>query len=943
MIRFNFQAKLLIAMMVLVVGVTATTLLITENQVRLSYERHFQQAFRAQMQSFLLQQELRLAPIKNQLSDSASSAAASSARLVAAMEIADQPDAGQKEIDEVYRNGADQFAELFRAYQRGGLASGAGFFLLLNTQGKLLFPSESLSLPFSIAPLRRLAPEVEAVGRAVSGQGGQQVGYLAPQDPARSGRIQEMVFTPMADPVSRRELGILAVGFPLAENGPKPHPERRASSTRTNSAPAAAPDIAEAPEAGLLSGVWLAGRLHSTSVPPVDLAQIEVTIARALKEHGPGLDNVTLQLHGVPYTLYGQGLKTGSAFPRALQINLYSLAQEQLEKSALRRKLLISGTLALLAALGLSWLISRGLSVPLRELAVGTTEIEHGNYAVQVPVRSRDEVGQLAEAFNDMTKRIQASYDAQEDLIAQRTQELEVRKRTEEALRRSEASLREAQRIAHLGNWQWNIRTNELHWSEETYSIFGLARDQFKETDEAFLELVHSEDREKLIDAVRQSLRAGKPYSIEHRILRPNGETRIVHERAEVTRDGAGNSVQMVGTCQDITEQKRIEAEFLRAQRLDSVGALAGGMAHDLNNALSPILMGIQLLRREASDPEIQQTLAVMEANTHRGAEMVRQVLTFARGHEGERQLLNVGLLVREMENIVRQTLPKSITVAAMVPPDLWAVLGNATQLHQILLNLCVNARDAMPKGGELVLAADNVELTGQEARDIPDGRPGAYVMLLVSDTGTGIGPEVLPRIFEPFFTTKSPGKGTGLGLSTIARIVRNHGGFLSVKTELGAGTGFEVYFPRAEPALAAQRALVAAATEAPLGHGELILFIDDDHSMREMVPPTLTEHGYQVVSAANGAEALALFKRHENGFRLVLTDIAMPMMDGLQMLDAIQARHPGLPVILMSGSEHGASEHLPKGAATLLRKPFPLEKLLAAIAEALQPKPRRA
>jgi two-component system, cell cycle sensor histidine kinase and response regulator CckA len=937
MLRLNFQGKLLVAMMVLVIGVTATTLLITENQVRLSYERYFQQAFRTQMQSFLEQQALRLASIRAQMPEQAGSP-----RVIAAMDNAGQPGAEQQDIDVLYLNGKDQLAEMFSAHQRSAPGHGAGFFLFLNKQGDLLLPSERVSLPFSLADLRPIASEVEKVGRAFAGKGGQQVGYLASSGHTGNDPIQEMVFTAVADPVSGRDMALMAVGFPLTANDLRPRPEfQMPSSGTTNRHPASSLSSKAAPDAGLLSGIWLGGRLHSSSIPAADHTQVEETIARELKVRGRGLENIAIDLHGVSYRLYGQALKTGPGFPPALQINLYSLAEEEHEKSLLRRKLLVSGTLALLAALVLSWLISRGLSVPLRELAVGTTEIEHGNYAVQVPVRGRDEVGRLAEAFNEMTKRIQSSYCAQQDLIAQRTQELEVRKRTEEALRSSEASLREAQRIAHLGNWQWDTLTNELRWSEEIYAIFGLNPAQFRQTYEAFLERVDPEDREKVAQAVHQALVEGQPYSIEHRVVRPDGKTRIVHERAEVTRDPKGMAIQMIGTVQDITEQKRIEAEFLRAQRLDSIGALAGGIAHDLNNALSPILMGIQLLRREATDPEIQQTLAVMEANTHRGAEMVRQVLTFARGHEGERQFLDVGLLVREMENIVRQTLPKSISVAAMIPSDLWPVRGNATQLHQILLNLCVNARDAMPEGGELVLAADNVALTDEEAREISDAKRGSYVMLLVSDTGTGIAPEIMPRMFEPFFTTKGPGKGTGLGLSTIARIVRNHGGFLSVKTEMEAGTSFEVYLPRAEPARPAPPAPTSVPPLRRSGHGERILFIDDDHSMREMVPPTLAEHGYRVVSAANGAEALGLLDQEGDSIRLALADIAMPVMGGLEMLTAIHDRRPGLPVILMSGSGDGANEALPKGAAGLLQKPFPLGQLLALIADALDAQPR--
>jgi len=245
-----------------------------------------------------------------------------------------------------------------------------------------------------------------------------------------------------------------------------------------------------------------------------------------------------------------------------------------------------------------------------------------------------------------------------------------------------------------------------------------------------------------------------------------------------------------------VTDKKRLELEFFRAQRIQSIGALAGGMAHDLNNALAPVLMGLQLLQKQPADEETRRMLSVMEANTHRGADMVRQVLTFSRGRDHDREPLSLGNLVREMEHTVRQTFPKSIKVAALVPPDLWPVMGNATQLHQVLLNLCVNARDAMPAGGELTLATDNAELTAEEVAQFPNGVPGRYVMLIISDTGSGIPPEVLPRIFEPFFTTKPAGQGTGLGLSTLVRIVNQHCGYLNVRSELGRGTTFEVYLP---------------------------------------------------------------------------------------------------------------------------------------------------
>jgi len=328
-----------------------------------------------------------------------------------------------------------------------------------------------------------------------------------------------------------------------------------------------------------------------------------------------------------------------------------------------------------------------------------------------------------------------------------------------------------------------------------------------------------------------------------------------------------------------------------------------------------------------------------METNTHRGAEMVKQVLTFARGHEGEQEVLELGGLVREMENILRQTMPKSISVQVLVANDLWRVLGNATQLHQALLNLCVNARDAMPQGGRLILVADNVELTEADTKDIPDSRAGCFVNLMVSDTGMGIPPESLPRIFEAFYTTKPPGKGTGLGLSTIVRIVRNHGGFLSVKSEIGSGTTFELFLPRAETDLGRALTPEADTKVAARGRGELIVFVDDDRSVREMVSPTLVENGYRVITAANGAEALALIEQHKAEVRLVITDVVMPVMGGLDIAQTLSASRPDLPIVLMSGTFEIESASVPPGLAGALRKPFRVEQLLGAISGALAPR----
>ena len=403
------------------------------------------------------------------------------------------------------------------------------------------------------------------------------------------------------------------------------------------------------------------------------------------------------------------------------------------------------------------------------------------------------------------------------------------------------------------------------------------------------------------------------------------GKKITVTSRCTLIRDETGKPKSLLFINTNVTEQKKLEQEFFRAQRIESIGVIAGGIAHDLNNSLSPVLMGLQMLRKQNPDDETRRMLAVMEDNTHRSADMVKQVLLFSRGRDGEKEPLAPGGLLREMERIVRQTFPKSINIAALAPADLWPVLGNATQLHQVLLNLCVNARDAMPAGGELTLAADNVQLPADEAAQIPNATPGRFVMLLVADTGGGIAPEILPRIFEPFFTTKATDKGTGLGLSTTARIVNAHGGFVNVRSELGDGTSFEIYLPAASiaPTTAAKKISPAAL---PRGNGELILIADDEQSVREIIAISLTAQGYRVVTAANGADAITLVQQRAAELKLVLLDDDMPVMSGRAALPQLHAFAPALKIVLMSGE---ANLHHETDGVKKLNKPFELETLL--------------
>jgi PAS domain S-box-containing protein len=409
-----------------------------------------------------------------------------------------------------------------------------------------------------------------------------------------------------------------------------------------------------------------------------------------------------------------------------------------------------------------------------------------------------------------------------------------------------------------------------------------------------------------------------------------------------LVRDEAGQPTSILLINTDITERKKLEAQFLRAQRMESIGTLAGGIAHDLNNVLSPILMAVQMLQLKFTDQESQRWLQLLRTNGERGAAMVKQLLSFARGIEGERIALQPQHLIREIVKILRNTFPKTIEIQLRVPDDLGAIAGDATQLHQVLMNLCVNARDAMPHGGQLLIEADNVYLDENYARMNLDAKPGHYVMISVSDTGEGIAPEILPKIFDPFFTTKEQGKGTGLGLSTVMGIVKGHGGFVNVYSEVNKGTQFKVFLP----AIVSAPSTAAAGEKPvlPVGHGELILIVDDEEAIREITKGSLEAFGYRVLTASDGTEAVALYVQYRDEIKVVVTDMVMPYMDGPATIRALQRINPQVKIIATSGLAGNGkiAEAASAGVKTFLNKPYTADKLLNALAEILTPCPEK-
>ena len=353
--------------------------------------------------------------------------------------------------------------------------------------------------------------------------------------------------------------------------------------------------------------------------------------------------------------------------------------------------------------------------------------------------------------------------------------------------------------------------------------------------------------------------------------------------------------------------EKELEARFLRMQRMESIGALVSGIAHDLNNALVPILMGCGFLRSESLNDEAQQILSTMESSARRGADMLRHVLAFARGVESKKSPVQLKLLLRDMEKIARDAFPKNILARAELAPDLWPVLGFATQLYQVLMNLCINARDAMPNGGQLSLRAENVRLDENAPKLHPDAKAGAHLMLAVSDTGVGMAPEIIDRIFQPFFTTKELRGGTGLGLSTSLDIVKNHGGFITVKSHLGQGSQFTVYLPALTTPVASDSEL--ELSRLPSGNGEMILLVDDEVSICEITKAALENYGYRMLVANSGPEAVTLCAEKQNDIKLVITDTSMPFMDGNATSIALKKIKPALKIIMASDDGPSASK----------------------------------
>ncbi len=440
---------------------------------------------------------------------------------------------------------------------------------------------------------------------------------------------------------------------------------------------------------------------------------------------------------------------------------------------------------------------------------------------------------------------------------------------------------------------------------------------------------------------MHRTLRDGEVRRVEDEsFLRKDGSRFPAEYVCSPVRDSTGTITGGVMSFRDISERKRMEQHLLRSQRMESIGTLAGGIAHDLNNVLAPILLAIGLLRSGEEEESRLQILSRIEGSAQRGADLIRQVLSFARGVEGRPAAVNAALLARDIERIVHDTFPKNIVFELTTPSDLWPVNADPTQLHQVLMNLCVNARDAMPKGGRLSLALANATIDEVYATLHPQAKPGRYVVLKVEDNGSGIPREIQDRIFEPFFTTKEIGKGTGLGLSTVLTIVRSQGGFITLYSEPGQGARFKVHLPAIVAPVDAEEVPVSAPG-LPRGQGETVLLVDDEATIREVGKKILERFNYKVILASDGAEAVAHFAARRSEIDVVLTDMAMPVMDGPATIAALRALEPRLKIIGSSGLSSHAEVANAEGVSMqgYIPKPYAAEAMLTTLHEVLRGK----
>ncbi|MDD3044263.1 MAG: response regulator [Candidatus Delongbacteria bacterium] len=505
----------------------------------------------------------------------------------------------------------------------------------------------------------------------------------------------------------------------------------------------------------------------------------------------------------------------------------------------------------------------------------------------------------------------------------------------EDQLKRSEELLKRTQSIANVGSWIFDRTTSELVWSDEVYKIFGIDKRRIKPDYEILANSITGDDRAVFEREFKAALNEGKPFDIIHSIKRKDGTQRTVHQKAEHEKDRKGNVLRTLGMIHDITDQKELEEQLRQSQKMEAIGLLAGGIAHDFNNLLMVILCNCDLMLAEMkkNDPHIDDIIEIKKSG-QRAAELTKQLLAFSRKQVLQPQILDLNMIISDLEKMVRRLVGEKIDIVTKIRPNIDMVKADRGQVDQIIMNLVVNARDAMPKGGKIIIETMNVALDDNYIKKYSDIKPGNYVMLAVTDTGSGMSKETVDKIFEPFFTTKGIGKGTGLGLSTVYGIVRQSGGYIYCYSEPGKGTAFKIYLPVAEEGIIS--GIDKNNLNALESHGETIVVIDDEKEIREVIARMLVQEGFEVLVAEKYEDVLNYFE--ERKIDLLITDVIMPEMNGDEIGELILDKYPGTKMIFMSGYTESTiiDFSLLDKNKIYLQKPFSRQSLVQNVKEIL-------
>ena len=524
----------------------------------------------------------------------------------------------------------------------------------------------------------------------------------------------------------------------------------------------------------------------------------------------------------------------------------------------------------------------------------------------------------------DVSLNVSAVYDEQGQVLYGRStfRDITERKKAEEALLKQQYFLQKAQEIGQMGFWELDIKNNELVWTDENCRIFGLPIGT-ELTYETFLHYVHPDDREH-VDTEWKAALNKKPYDIEHRLL-VDGKVKWVREKAELEFNEKDECISATGFTQDITERRSTEEQLLQAQKMEAVGTLAGGVAHDYNNILTIIIGNASLALMEVGkDSPLQNKIEEIITAGERAASLTSQLLAFSRKQVIQPKILDLNELLTNIEKMLGRLIEEDIELLMIPETALWRVEVDPGQMEQVIMNMVVNAKDAMPMGGKLTIETANVDLDESYFREHGiEEQSGTYVVMAVSDTGTGMDEETQSHVFDPFFTTKDVGKGTGLGLSTVYGIVKQNKGFVWVYSEPEQGSTFKVYLPKVEGDAVLEERERTSVGE--VDGSETVLIVEDDDSLRNLARKTLRNYGYKVLEAENGKDALRISKEHERPIDLMITDVVMPKMSGKETAERMQSLYPQMKVIYMSGyTDDAIARHrVLEPGLNFLEKPF--------------------